>query len=228
MLPKVIIHNSVSADGRTDVIDHDIALYYELARRFKPDAHLAGSDTIYRPEEEAPEEDESMFGDADTIPKEERPILVVPDSRGRVRNWHLLRAMPFWRDMIALCSKKTPKKYLEYLGKRKVKYIVAGDDQVDLKKALEELAWKYDVKTVLLDSGGTLNGVMLRKGLVTDISILINPALVGGKTPSSIFNAPDLKSKGDVVELEVDKVTRLKGGIIWILYKTKKKSKKKK
>ena len=36
----------------------------------------------------------------------ERSLLVVPDSRGRVRNWHVLKQAGYWK---ALCKKKDEK-----------------------------------------------------------------------------------------------------------------------
>jgi 2,5-diamino-6-(ribosylamino)-4(3H)-pyrimidinone 5'-phosphate reductase len=218
MLPHVIIHNSISADGRIDWIEPDLGMFYEIAMRFEPDAHLAGSETIYNPEEEIPEEDESAFKPLKASGKDARPILVIPDSRGRVRNWHLLKGMPYWRDMVALCSKATPKEYLMYLKKRHVNYIVAGDEKVDIKLALELLNKKYKIKTVLLDSGGTLNGIMLRLGLVNEISLLINPNLVGGLSVASFYRAKDLTSRKGVIELKVKSVKKLDGDVIWLRY----------
>jgi 2,5-diamino-6-(ribosylamino)-4(3H)-pyrimidinone 5'-phosphate reductase len=58
---------------------------------------------------------------------------------------------------------------------RKIDYIVAGDDHVDLRLTLEELNARYGVRIVRVDSGGTLNGVLLRAGLVDEVSALINP-----------------------------------------------------
>jgi len=61
MLPRIILHNEVSVDGRIDWITPDIGLFYEFASRWKEDATLAGSDTILKQEEEMAEEDEEAF-----------------------------------------------------------------------------------------------------------------------------------------------------------------------
>jgi len=90
MLPRIILHNEVSVDGRIDWIAPDIGLFYELASRWKEDATLAGSDTILKQEEGMPEEDEEAFEPQKKNPGDSRPLLVVPDSKGRVRSWHAL------------------------------------------------------------------------------------------------------------------------------------------
>ena len=218
MLPRVILHNSVSVDGRVNGFMPDIGLHYELAARWQVDAHLAGSDTILSMNEEIPPEDESAFEPPQKNPGDARSLLVVPDSRGRVRSWHALRQAPYWRNHVALCSHATPRTYLDYLQERYIEFIVAGDDYVDMHTALEELNARYGVKTVLLDSGGTLNGVLLRAGLVNEVSLLVNPCLVGGTSSSSIFRAADLTSPEGAMQLKLTHLEQVKEDIVWLQY----------
>ena len=192
MLPKVILHNAVSLDGRIDGFPIDLFQYYELAASWKEDATLAGSDTFLKAASEAPPEDESAFLPPKIDPSDSRALLAIPDSRGRIRTWHYLRSLPYWRDVVALCSESTPQEYLDYLKERHIDYIIAGQGHVDLCAALEELNSRFGVKVVRVDAGGTLNGQLLRQGLVNEVSLLIYPSLVGGEKQSSIFRAPDL------------------------------------
>jgi len=216
MLPRVILHNAVSLDGRMDWLAPDMGLFYGLISGWKEDATLAGSDTMLAAE--APDEDEGAAEPLEKDPADARPLLVVPDSRGRIRNWHVWRRQPYWRDVVALCSRSTPKSYFDYLEKRRIERIVAGDDRVDLRAALEELNARYGVKVVRVDSGGTLNGALLRAGLVDEVSVVIHPSLVGGESPRSIFRAPDLTSSEGVVGLRLAHVERLDGDIVWLRY----------
>jgi len=218
MLPRVILHNSVSVDGRVDWFTPDIGLHYELASRFGAHAHLAGSDTILSADEETPPEDGAVFEPPERIPNDSRPLLVVPDSRGRVRTWHALRRAPYWRGWVALVSHATPEEYLDYLKERHVEHIVVGDERVDLRAALEELNVRYGVESVLLDSGGTLNGVLLRAGLVDEVSLLVAPCLVGGTTSRSFFRAPDLSSAEGVIPLKLAHVEQMGDGVVWLRY----------
>lgn len=131
--------------------------------------------------------------------------------------------MPYWRDAVALCSKSTPQEYLDYLQKRHVDCIIAGENHVDLAAALEELNARYGVKIVRVDSGGVLNGILLRAGLVDEVSVLVHPSLVGGTTPRSFYRAPDLTSPEGVISLRLMSVERLKEDIIWLRYEVIKK-----
>ena len=48
MLPRVILHNAVSLDGRIDGFPIDLQQYYALAATWKEDATLAGSETFLK------------------------------------------------------------------------------------------------------------------------------------------------------------------------------------
>jgi 2,5-diamino-6-(ribosylamino)-4(3H)-pyrimidinone 5'-phosphate reductase len=217
MLPRVILHNEVSLDGRFDWITPDLGRFYQLASRWDEDATLAGSETFLAAydREDAPEGDTTP---PKRDPDDPRPLLVIPDSRGRLRIWQQLRKEPYWRDAVALCSESTPQEYMDYLKGLAVEHIVAGDDHVDLRTALEELNARYGVKVVRVDSGGTLNGALLRAGLVDEVSVLIEPRLVGGTALKSIFHAPDLTSPDVVIELELTYFERLSDGVVWLRY----------
>jgi 2,5-diamino-6-(ribosylamino)-4(3H)-pyrimidinone 5'-phosphate reductase len=220
MLPRVVLHNEMSVDGRIDWLAVDMGLYYELAGQWPADAMLSGSNTLIDayPPERLLVEDETAFEPPQTDPGDSRQLLVIVDSRGRLRNWHLLRKEPYWRDVVALCSQSTPQTYLAYLQERHVDTIITGDDHVDLRRALEELNARYGVKLVRVDSGGVLNGVLLRAGLVDEVSVLVHPSLVGGMTPRSIFQAPDLTSPEDVIPLKLTHVERVRGDVVWLRY----------
>ncbi len=219
MLPRVVIHCATSADGRLDWFTPDIGQFYGLVGRWKEDATLAGSHTVCQACESMPPEDDRAFEKPPVCKRDSRALLVVPDSGGRVRNWQGLRMAGFWRDVMALVSRSTPQSYLRFLEKRHVPYIVAGQKQVDLRAALQQLRDKHNVKVVRTDSGGTLNGVLLREGLVDEVSVLVYPALVGGSSPRSFYRAPDLQSPDGVLPLRLLSANRLKGGVVWMRYR---------
>ncbi len=218
MLPRVVMHNLMSLDGRLDFVPADVGLYYELAARWKVNAILSGSGTVLAAADQIASSAKDSEASRSKDPRDRRPLLVVPDSRGRVRDWKPWLDQPYWRDVVVLCSDSTPGPYLRRLEKDSIDTIVAGKGHVDMRGALEELNSKYAVRNVRLDSGGTLNGVLLRAGLVDEVSVLVHPALVGGTSPSSVFTAPDLSSASGVVDLKIKHVEKLRSGYVWLRY----------
>ncbi|HWQ19726.1 MAG TPA: RibD family protein [Methanotrichaceae archaeon] len=219
MLPRVILHNALSVDGRYDWLKPDLAQFYGQASRWKEDATLAGSDTMIAALGDMPADDLDVPAPQIEIdPEDKRALLIVPDSRGRIRCWNQVRKWPYWRDVVVLCSGSTPEDYLDYLQKVHVDHIIAGHGQVDLKAALEEINARYGIEMVRVDSGGALNGVLLRSGLVDEVSVMIEPCLVGGMTPCSIFRAPDLTSDEGSIPLRLIQMEKLKGEAVWLYY----------
>lgn len=159
MLPRVILYTAMSLDGRITNFPADLDLYYALAARWNPDALLFGSETVLAasrqdPSMEVPPDHEQKFTPPENAGTDPRPLLVIADSRGRVRCWDATRRWPYMRDLLALCSLSTPPEYLNYLADRRIGTIIAGDDRIDMRSALEALNARYSVKVVRVDSGG--------------------------------------------------------------------------
>ncbi|OFW56187.1 MAG: hypothetical protein A2W01_09160 [Candidatus Solincola sediminis] len=216
MLPRVILHNQASLDGRLDWLQADLGLFYGIVSLFEEDATLTGCDTIFAAygEQECVEDIEDKEREAN----DKLPLLVVTDSKGRLSNWQRLRREEYWRDVVALCSNSTPPAFLDHLSDIHVDAIVTGNGQVDLRRALWELNSRYGVEVVRVDSGGALNGALLRAGLVDEVSLLISPTVVGGLSPRSLFRAPDLETVDGLLHLELQRMEQLDGGVVWLHY----------
>lgn len=216
MLPKIIIHNSISLDGSLTNFEPNMGLHYKIAGNYKPDAHLIGSNTV--------KTGVTLF--CDCIPNEEKedcqkpkrdktlPYWVIIDTKGALKGLlHVARRFEFSRDIIVLISEKTSKDYIQYLEERNYDYRVAGEDNVDLKTALEILADDYAVKKILTDTGRILNNLLLNQGLVSEISLLIHPVIVG-KDAYPMFSGIDKK-----LSLTLQKEEAFDDGYVWIVYR---------
>jgi 2,5-diamino-6-(ribosylamino)-4(3H)-pyrimidinone 5'-phosphate reductase len=218
MEPSVILHTATSLDGRIMNFPADLELYYSLAAEYNPGAVLFGSSTILAaPTLEVPKEHRQMFtppaGEPDPC-----PIMVIADSRGQIRCWDTLLRWPYFRGGVALCSESTPKAHTEYLAASRVPVIVAGDEHIDMKLALGELYRQYGVRVVRSDSGGALNSVLLKTGLVTEVSVLIHPFLAGGTPEPTIFDPERAGISGLQFSLNLESTQVLGTGIIHARY----------
>ncbi len=178
MRPRVILSNAVSPNGSLTGYDVDYGVYYPILLSYRPDAVLAGADTILAAPVEIPFEQDEDRQKRPVLPDETRPWLVVVDSRGRLTPvLHFYRRMEYTRDVIILISEKTPSPYIRFLEDRDYHYIVAGRDQVDLQAALFVLYREYAIRTLVSDTGGTLDTVLLSAGLVDEVSLIVAPVL---------------------------------------------------
>lgn len=219
MLPKVIVHNSISLDGSLTGFQPNMALHYRIAGSYKAKAHLIGSETVKTGVE--------LF--EKTIPLEQKkdfykpqrdnnlPYWVIADSTGKLRGLlHTCRRFEFCRDVIVLVSETTPKQYLDHLNERNYTYHVVGKDHIDLAKSLELLSSEYKIKRILTDTGRILSNLLINQGLVSELSLLLHPVIVG-RSSYNLF--ADINGN---IALSLSKREILSHGYLWLVYKIKK------
>jgi len=217
MLPKIILHNSISLDGSLTNFNVNMEFHYQIAGNFKPDAHLIGSNTIKTGIElygSSPAEEKKDFVKPER--DEKLPFWIIIDTKGSLHGLlHEVRRFDFCKDVIILISRKTPEKYIDYLKKRNYDFHIVGEDHVDLKKSLELLSKKYNVKNLLTDCGSILGNILLNQGLIEKISLLIHPVVVGDKSYYIFDNVnKDLQLK--LIKKEI-----FSGNYVWLYYKVK-------
>jgi 2,5-diamino-6-(ribosylamino)-4(3H)-pyrimidinone 5'-phosphate reductase len=217
MLPKVVLHNALSVDGRNGGFLPDMARFYGLAAAWKEDATLVGSGTILAAPEGLEEDEPGAPPLAPPARKDRRPLLAVVDSVGRVRCWRALVGSGYWRAGVAIVSRNTPARHREYLEAAGVDRIEAGGGKADLRKALEILRQRFRVRTLRADSGGTLNGHLLRLGLVSEVSVLVHPVLIGDASKGLLVQGPLLGKDGKPVPLRL-LTCEEKDGFVWLRY----------
>jgi 2,5-diamino-6-(ribosylamino)-4(3H)-pyrimidinone 5'-phosphate reductase len=214
MLPKVIIHNSVSIDGSLTNFEVNMSLHYQIAEQFKADIHLVGSNTAKSGIElflkEIPKETQTDF----KKPKKEGTIWVIPDTTGKMKGLlHILRQSEYCKDVVVLISEKTSIEYIEYLKERDYTYYKVGKIKCNLRKSLELLNSKHNTKIILTDSGSILSNLLIKNGLVSEISLLIHPVVIGNKG-YKMFSHLDRNLK-----LQLIKNQSFEKGYFWSLYK---------
>ena len=219
MLPKVIVHNSLSLDGSLTGFEPNMGLHYQIAGSYKPAIHLIGSETAKTGLE--------LFGDgfvhehvSDFVkPKRDKslPFWVIPDTKGKLKGkLHALRRFEFCRDVIILLSEATPREYIDYLKERQYDYFVNGKKQVDLKQALEFAYVRFGAKRVLTDTGRVLSNLLMERGLVDELSLLIHPLVVGEKSYNMFGNMTQNP------KLTLRRYEKCEKGLMWLVYRVAK------
>lgn len=214
MLPKIILHNSVSLDGSLTNFVPNMELHYQIAGKYNVEARLIGSNTVKVGIElfggKVPPEEISDFMKPDR--SDHLPLWVIPDTKGILKGLlHTCRRFEFCRDVILLVSEDTPIEYVDHLEERNYDYHVVGKTHINLEKSLMLLSEQYGIKTILADTGRILGNLLLNLGLVSEISLLIHPVIVG-TTSYNMFSLADKNAK-----LKLSKAERLKN-CVWLVY----------
>ncbi len=227
MKSKRTVYNIISLDGRIEWIKNDFISmmeFYKLAFRWKVDAVLMGSNSIYELGEHEDISKVEVFSKPEVIPIPEelqslvyrpKPLLIVPDSLGRLANWTLMQKQPWFRDILVLCTESTPVEYLEYLGKKGIECLIAGENKVDFDKALTILSEKYGIRSIRTDCGGKLTGHLLSCGLIDEIRVLVSPLIIGGK---AIANFTENYQKEEPIRLKLKETECINSEFVLLTY----------
>lgn len=246
--PKVVVCTSASVDGRV-AISPDVLLLWgderwnalaEASDMFewlklthKPQATLEGSGSFVRKIDE-PAPLPAFDGEAEMLYQDFLPEAVVRrpdhqgwftvvDGRGRGREWIKDGATfgPDWAGwhLLVWVAHHTPPTYLAYLRRENIPYLVAGQERVDLQRALEKMVARLGVETILSTAGGKLNGALLRAGLVDEINVEFLPAVIGGFDTPALFDSPTLGPDEWPTRLELISARVQAGGRVWLRYR---------
>ena len=197
--PYVILSAAISIDGKISTIAGDSKLsskedHIRLHKlRSKVDAILIGKNTLLQ--------DDPLLTVRYT--KGKNPIRIILDSKGTIPiNSRIIKTSNKIPTIIAV-SKKISKINLLKLKKLPIEIITAGENSVNLKLLMKKLSSK-NIKTILVEGGGTVNWEFIKNDLFNELIVTLSPFLIGGTDSISfvegrgyakISNSPNLKLK---------------------------------
>lgn len=100
-------------------------------------------------------------------------------------------------------------------------HIIYQED-FDLAMVLERLKRDYDCERITIQTGGTLNGLFLRKKLLDYVDIVVAPVLVGGKDTSTLIDGMSLSASAELSQLgvlELESIIPLSNSYIRLRYR---------
>jgi 2,5-diamino-6-(ribosylamino)-4(3H)-pyrimidinone 5'-phosphate reductase len=240
--PRVIVSVTASADGRValnraerlldegasrlwrsvwpaDVQDLLTQRAAAIEQRCHPTVVLEGSGTFVGDDDGPLELPDAGVpaGDlrTDFLPYRSARWFAVVDGRGRVA-W--TRKRDGETSLLVIVSRSTPLRYLAYLRREQIPYLVAGAHRVDLEAALKKIRKRLGAECVVSEAGGGLNGALLRAGLVDELHVVTIPALVGGTATPSIMDGTPLEPGSPPAPLRTIDVKVGAHGTFWAHY----------
>lgn len=100
--------------------------------------------------------------------------------------------------------------------------IVEYQKEIDFKDLFVRLKNDFGARRVTIQSGGEMNCKLIREGLIDSISVVIAPAIIGGRNTSSLVDGESIQNKSElkyVKSLDLKSVTKLKNSYLHLKYK---------
>jgi 2,5-diamino-6-(ribosylamino)-4(3H)-pyrimidinone 5'-phosphate reductase len=196
--PKVVVRAVASVDGRA--ISAPCAAEGWLRFTHKPEAVLLDGSELPGGDDWEPWPLPSFEGDPkplyqDFLPDEvvQRPEhrgwFTVVDDRGRQR-WAFKEGEGHWH-LLVVAARHTPPEYLAYLRRENIPYLVAGEEDLDLRLAVEKLGSLLNVTCVLSTAAGELGGDLLHAGVIDDVNVEFSSIAKGGRGTALLFDSAD-------------------------------------
>lgn len=226
--PRVICHMAASIDGRI-VTDRwpDVGPvrreYERVHAGYSADAWMCGRVTmqpfakrVRSADAIAREYTGTAPRDDYTAPGAHASFAFAVDARGRL-DWDSNNIDG--DHVVAILSGRVAGEYLALLRDRGVSYILAGARDVDLGVALEKIAGRFGVRTLMLEGGGGINGSMLRGGFIDEISLLIAPTADGSVGTPTLFDVDEPTADWRARPLTLEAVERREDDVLWLRYR---------
>ena len=207
--PKIILSAAISIDGKiaTKTGDSKLSSQKDFVRlhklRSKVDAILVGKNTVLR--------DDPLL--TVRLTKGKSPIRIVLDSNGTIPNKSKILQSSDSFETIIVVSKKISSKNRKRLEKFPIEIITVGNDKVNIKLLLKKLATK-NIKTILVEGGGTINWEFIKKNLFDELIVTVSPYLIGGNTAISLVEGIGFGKISDSPRLCLKSIKRLKNHLV--------------
>ncbi|MCW5702155.1 MAG: dihydrofolate reductase family protein [Xanthobacteraceae bacterium] len=229
MRPYIICHMGTSIDGRlhpsrftmpAQGISRDVLRghYERVHDQFDADGWIVGRVTMNemaKGKERSVRDAPRVERKAHVAARNGRKLAIGIDPSGRV---HYGKDNVGGDHAVAVLGEGVSDAYLAELREDGVSYVFAGPKGDDLSRAMEEIALLFDVKKLVLEGGGRINGSFFKLKLIDEFSTLIHPAVDGVAGGQSImdYDGPEGDRPGTGQSLRLTHCETLEGGMVWL------------
>lgn len=236
--PYIIIHTHTSIDGNIGMMDLEefeeaSRQYQELAldiekQQFGVKGYLNGKTTtednmtFYKTLKL--DEDAAPVPEGDYVADSNAPMYYLAmDTRGELAfEENTCDYGGVSSHIVVALTERVPNSYKDFLRKKKISYIIAGENQIDYDVMLDKFYNLFGISRMMVGGGGTLNWSMVQNGLVDEISVILAPIANADPKGNRFFVAKEPYSRIKATAFQFESVKELEHGTLWIRYLVKK------
>jgi riboflavin biosynthesis pyrimidine reductase len=96
---------------------------------------------------------------------------------------------------------------------------VFGKSEIDFKQALRWLHKQWNVRSLLCEGGGEVNGALFKAGFVDELYLTICPVIFGGRDAPTLADGCGFEFLSDASQLALHRMKRV-GDELFLVYRT--------
>jgi riboflavin biosynthesis pyrimidine reductase len=230
MRPRIICHMTSSVDGRqlvdrwskpaTGISPSVLRGHYdEIYKRLDTKGWIVGRKTMRYYAEERPHvvAEQRIARENALADRRGRSLAVGIDLHGKL---HYETDEIEGDHVVAVLGHGVTDSYLAELRSVGVSYVFADDAENGIADALDAVGGGFQVDSLCLQGGGTINGGFLKAGLIDEVSILVYPGIDGLSGMPSIYDYQGEEDDRPAAGKSLRHVSTetLEGGAVWLRY----------
>ena len=196
--------------GSTDNLDSDLdwkrivgvkegfAQYYEIEQSLGPN-YLNSGRVL----------EKVGFNNKKEAPHKEPLRFVVIDRKPHL-NENGINYLCNWLERLFIVTNNLEHPAFELRSKHKNLETIYHENEIDCADLLVELKKNHNIEKITVESGGTLNSVFFRNGLIDHMKIVVAPLIVGGKDTSSLVDGFSFTEQSQLYMLKALKLRECK------------------
>jgi len=149
------------------------------------------------------------FNDKKEAPQKEPLRFVVVDRKPHL-NGNGINYLCNWLEKLFIVTNNPKHIGFELKSRHKNLEMIYYETEIDFVDLLVRLKKSHKIDKITIESGGTLNSVFFRNGLVDHVKIVVAPLIVGGKDTSSLVDGFSLTDQSQLHLLKALKLRECK------------------
>jgi 2,5-diamino-6-(ribosylamino)-4(3H)-pyrimidinone 5'-phosphate reductase len=137
------------------------------------------------------------FNNKKETPQKEPLRFVVVDRRPHL-NEKGIDYLCNWLERLFIVTSNPTHPGFELKSRYENLEMIYYENDIDFSDLLMKLRKDHNIQRITIESGGTLNSVFFRNGLIDHVTIVVAPLIVGGKDTSSLVDGFSLTEQSQL------------------------------